>query len=1020
MRKNFFSILFILFSVGTGFSQVQMPVYYATSSQNPEPGQDISNALDGNVNTDYHTKWYENGIPDTLTFYFSSIVQNVNQLEYTPRLEGYNGIWSKISLFYSSGSTSGQFIPVTDSSIIWQVDNEVKEFSFHTAITDIKAIRIIVEEGYDNFSSCAELKFFGTLPLLPDGSDDCSLNGLEGPVNRDIKLTIDPNGSSASSFQPFENIENSFDGNYNTLYHSNYDANPDNFPIELIYHFSNHPTIDYFVYYPRPDWNPNGKFGNVKIYYNTASNPDYIYLKDFDFKMINLPTEVAIPATTEVNNIKIVVENGANNFASCAEMEFYTKADSSDQSPYDDIFGDELYTTLKAGVQQAQIDTIASPFFKALAQCIYNSSFDTENRVRTYHAYESIDHLRQRLKVSSYDQYENPTGIVFDKDLHAIVAAKGIGEQQVYLKVHNWANEPSQADHIYLLRDGINSIMMKDTGLAYISFYVDTPETAQPITLNIINGRINGYFNPDTDNAGDWVKLMTNQAYPKLDILGKYVHLVYDKLALRNNSPFDGHHLIEVYDTIVNWQKIQMGLYKYNYEYNNHILAICETGGGYYAGGEGAHFDLTWGPEAITNPNKLGLWGIAHEFGHVNQIRPGLNWIGTTEVTNNIYSLWADYHQNKENKLYTRLEEERFTNGDATQNWSINRFNICLDSTYVNGKALQDVSNDYPFKVLVPFWQLELYYQLAGACRNAPILTYETNPPVQGIDYAHWYGYVAQQARTLSTYDMTNGEHLINFVKFTCEAVQEDLSDFFIKTGFLRPIDKDIDDYGIGRLTITQDQIDQLIQYIKSHFPNKPVSPVIHYISALTKDIYLYRRELSGETGEGVTLVTDEVSPYLLIDHSVWQNPVAFETYDSTGTLKHVTLSGTGDITHKTTSVLYREGDYQVYAVGFDGKKILVYPKEIVNSNKNNALQHFTVFPNPVNSIHNIHLEVKNEQGMYRCDIYNNLGKNVFQSNGNLKSINKAINGINELSPGTYFITLRQGKNVLNSRFIIN
>jgi hypothetical protein len=60
-------------------------------------------------------------------------------------------------------------------------------------------------------------------------------------------------------------------------------------------------------------------------------------------------------------------------------------------------------------------------------------------------------------------------------------------------------------------------------------------------------------------------------------------------------------------------------------------------------------------------------------------------------------------------------------------------------------------------------------------------LTYEENPPSVGVDYAHWYGYVAEKARTLTRPDMSNGELLLNFVKYTCEAVQEDLTDFFIK-----------------------------------------------------------------------------------------------------------------------------------------------------------------------------------------------------------------------------------------------
>ena len=43
----------------------------------------------------------------------------------------------------------------------------------------------------------------------------------------------------------------------------------------------------------------------------------------------------------------------------------------------------------------------------------------------------------------------------------------------------------------------------------------------------------------------------------------------------------------------------------------------------------------------VCDPNVLkttGCWGPAHEIGHCNQTRPGVKWIGLTEVTNNIMS----------------------------------------------------------------------------------------------------------------------------------------------------------------------------------------------------------------------------------------------------------------------------------------------------------------------------------------------------------------------------------------------
>lgn len=76
------------------------------------------------------------------------------------------------------------------------------------------------------------------------------------------------------------------------------------------------------------------------------------------------------------------------------------------------------------------------------------------------------------------------------------------------------------------------------------------------------------------------------------------------------------------------------------------------------------------------------------------------------------------------------------------------------------------------------------------------------------MDYAHWFGIVANNVRNYNSSGVSNGELLLNFVKYTCAAVQEDLTDFFITTVFLKPIDRSIDEYEIDQLTIPQAQID--------------------------------------------------------------------------------------------------------------------------------------------------------------------------------------------------------------------
>lgn len=78
-----------------------MPVYYATSYRPGQGGEEVGKAIDGNDATLYHSRYDLYAVPDTLTFYFNRNVPEINKIEYSPRKEGYNGIWTKVDIMYS-------------------------------------------------------------------------------------------------------------------------------------------------------------------------------------------------------------------------------------------------------------------------------------------------------------------------------------------------------------------------------------------------------------------------------------------------------------------------------------------------------------------------------------------------------------------------------------------------------------------------------------------------------------------------------------------------------------------------------------------------------------------------------------------------------------------------------------------------------------------------------------------------------------------------------------------------------
>lgn len=85
----------------------------------------------------------------------------------------------------------------------------------------------------------------------------------------------------------------------------------------------------------------------------------------------------------------------------------------------------------------------------------------------------------------------------------------------------------------------------------------------------------------------------------------------------------------------------------------------------------------------VGNPDKIpgSAWGIAHEFGHVNQVRPAMKWVSTGEVTNNIYSAYVNYMLNPSSM---RLEHERINGGDG--NMIGGRFNAYLNNGILKGE----------------------------------------------------------------------------------------------------------------------------------------------------------------------------------------------------------------------------------------------------------------------------------------------------------------------------------------------
>ena len=219
--------------------------------------------------------------------------------------------------------------------------------------------------------------------------------------------------------------------------------------------------------------------------------------------------------------------------------------------------------------------------------------------------------------------------------------------------------------------------------------------------------------------------MLTNDVYPKIDIEGYYTKLMMDKSVISNFHFTTAQPLIDKYDAIVKSEREMMGflslikiLKQTACLYRIFWRLVCRR--------HRCSFRSHLGLSNSASATGLDFWGVAHELGHVNQIRPGLRWTGTTEITNNMYSLWAYYNLYSPTgaNRFTRLEGE-IADKTAFPKVAGNRFGEIIIQTQINGKNIMDqFRTDYVnpadanFRSLIPFWQLELYYQLAGASKK--------------------------------------------------------------------------------------------------------------------------------------------------------------------------------------------------------------------------------------------------------------------------------------------------------------
>ncbi len=529
-------------------------------------------------------------------------------------------------------------------------------------------------------------------------------------------------------------------------------------------------------------------------------------------------------------------------------------------------------------------------------------------RHRSFRAYLPNEEVRKRMKTSNYSSFENPTGIYFEAGEEVTLTLSGTKGHATALIVHDF--DVGGTQDVYPLKEGVNTIRIKNKGLGYFDYRDADPGAAPAVEVTIAGGKVNGVFTREDDEA-TWVRLLREAKCNILDLLGERCQLAYDVGSLRKYCPRRGPELLALYDRIIELEQDEvMGWGLDGSHPGNHIHGRVQWSGFMHADGLGGAFHVDT-MELLADVDRLrgSSWGVGHEFGHVNQTRPGMLWHGTTEVTNNICSAWVDYRLEPK---YSRLEHEVSANADGVEMRG-GRLDCFVDSAVVKGqlwqfhagpdgglfRPLEHFGAGDVFVAFAPFWQLMLYNTVARGNRA-------------------FYPSIFHDVRATNEEGMTNGELRVRFMRRVCDAAKLNFGEYFVRTGMAAPVDREVDDYGKGFITVTDEMVQEMLDYI-ARYP-KPDSEVIYYICANNVDIFRDRLpvEVSPEAPK-IELPVSRVD----IPGDAWKNAVAFEAWGGEKLLR-VSVRGLNHEDNATTTVTCPPETDCIKAVQWDGKRVTV------------------------------------------------------------------------------------------------
>lgn len=706
------------------------------------------------------------------------------------------------------------------------------------ALDPINNTLLEISEGY--------AKYVGETPL-PQGIDKdyyCqSHSGGEGPIANAYDKVIDKK-----------------------IYHSPW-STPNYYPVDLEFVLKGSPEfLDFIQLVPR-EGNGNGTIHDAELFiqcegkeyesYGRKTSGGSILIFDVRQKIKN------------PRKVKVRVYEGTGGFVSLSEIQCYQET-----RPYDEYmkyFANELCTELKPEYDRAALEGIGNEFFRNLALSLYDRKYDLQNRLFDIQTYPNPAVQAKENGTACYGFLDNATGVYVDWNENVVIFV-GETKTDMVARIVNPMKTFTPVQEVALHR-GINVFTAKEKGLLYIVYQSEEKSSTQ---IHIPSGTVNGVFDISKHKAEEWAGILDKTTFTHLDILGKYTHLIFTTSDLRAYTP-DGMALAHAFDSIVWLEQDFTGLIKYKNERGESRLnktRLCvmalktETlmfATDFYTG-----YTLGSIPD-ICNVESLlsgGIWGPAHELGHVNQLRPGFKWGSyttegdMTEVSNNVYAMYVQSNFGNPSRL-----EEQDDYHTAFNLFFINKQDYGTGTQYVN-----------VFSRLVPMWQLQLYFANALGYQDFYKDLHET---IRQDDYSAWKNASVEQVK----YCMNR------FVEHVSDVAQVNMVKFFNDWGF--------------HLT------EETMAAIEAKGYAQPKHE-IRYISDSNTELYKSNAKLEAGSAN-ISVIKPDITVYIKDD---CKNAVAFEVYNASDLSTPIYITP-----HRKFTFMTLSEEIVIKAVGADGTR---------------------------------------------------------------------------------------------------